>query len=83
MPISLRPATSQDLDSAARLVQLSINDLKVRHGLEPSMPFAAAVPVSVRDLAGSRDHRHALHWPGNANFWRRCARPIAPGRLAI
>jgi GNAT superfamily N-acetyltransferase len=39
MPISIRPAISKDLESAAGLVQRSINDLRVRHGLEPSMPF--------------------------------------------
>ncbi len=36
MEITYRPARSDDLDAAVRIVQQAINDLRVRHGLAPT-----------------------------------------------
>jgi GNAT superfamily N-acetyltransferase len=37
MDITYRPAKSEDLDPAARIVQQAYNDLRVRHGLAPTV----------------------------------------------
>jgi GNAT superfamily N-acetyltransferase len=37
MPITYRPATAEDLVPATRIVQDAYNDLRVRHGLPPSI----------------------------------------------
>ena len=39
MAIIYRPALSDDLESAARIVQQAYNDLRVRHGLAPMVPL--------------------------------------------
>lgn len=39
MGITYRPARSSDLDPATSIVQQAINDLRVRHGLAPTMPL--------------------------------------------
>ena len=39
MNITYRRATSDDLDAAVRTVQLAYNDLRVRHGLPPTVPL--------------------------------------------
>jgi ribosomal protein S18 acetylase RimI-like enzyme len=39
MDITYRHANSSDLDSAVRIVQQAYNDLRVRHGLAPTVPL--------------------------------------------
>jgi GNAT superfamily N-acetyltransferase len=39
MDIACRPARPEDLDAAARIVQQAYNDLRVRHGLAPTVPL--------------------------------------------
>ena len=39
MDITYRHANSSDLDAAVRIVQQAYNDLRVRHGLAPTIPL--------------------------------------------
>ena len=39
MDIAFRPARSEDLDTAARIVQSAYNDLRTRHGLAATIPL--------------------------------------------
>ncbi len=53
MDITYRRAVASDLDGAVRLVQLAINDLRVRNGLSPTMPLR---PAAFQNFCLSQDN---------------------------
>ncbi len=91
MPITYRPATAEDLVPATRIVQDAYNDLRVRHGLPPSIAlgppmfqtFSLAEPSSsmwVAEADGTLQG-FAFSWM-RQSFWFLAQLFVRPGTQA-
>ena len=88
MHITYRPATAEDLEPATRIVQDAYNDLRVRHGLPPSIAlgpplfqsFSLAEPSSSQWVAEAEGalQGFAFSWM-RQRFWFLAQLFVRPG----